>query len=79
MKSFHQIQEAAYVGNLGFSEMVAFYKKANKDEEKQMDVAVKKNDYSLFKQLIKKVLGVTLKWKRSNYFWKLVKLSSILN
>ena len=38
-----------------------FYKKANKDEEKQMDVAVKKNDHKLFKKLIAKVLGVTLK------------------
>ena len=40
MKTFSQVQEAAYVGNLGFSEMVAFYKKASKDEEKQMDAAV---------------------------------------
>lgn len=61
MKTFIQIQEAAYVGNLGFSEMVAFYKKASKDEEKQMDAAVKKNDYNLFKKLVKAVLGVTLK------------------
>jgi len=61
MKTFKQIDEAAYVGNIGFQEMVQFYQKATKSEEKEMDKAVKNNDFKMFKDLILKVIGVKLK------------------
>ncbi len=61
MKSFKFLNEAAYKGNIGFEEMVKFYSKANKSQEKQMDAAVKDNDFDAFKSLIQMVIGVTLK------------------
>ena len=61
MKSFKFLSEAAYKGNIGFEEMVRFYRKANKAQEKNMDKAVKDNDFNLFKSLILQVIGVTLK------------------
>ncbi len=61
MKTFKYILEAAYVGNIGFAEMVDFYRKANKAQEKEMDKAVKNNNFDDFKALIQTVLGVKLK------------------
>jgi len=61
MKSFKYIIEAAYVGNIGFYEMMEFLKKANKKQEKEMDRAVENNDLAAFKGLIHSVLGVKLK------------------
>lgn len=61
MRSFKEINEAAYTGNIGFEEMVKFYKKATPAQEKEMDTAVRKNDLKKFKELIKTVLGVALK------------------
>jgi len=61
MRSFREINEAAYVGNMGFAEMVAFYQKASPADQVKMDAAVKKDDFKLFKKLIQKVLGVALK------------------
>jgi len=61
MKSFKFLIEAAYAGNIGFAEMVAFYQKANAKQEKEMDKAVKNNDWESFKKLIKLVLGTSLK------------------
>ena len=61
MKSFKFLLEASYKGNIGFEEMVRFYRKADKAQEKEMDAAVKKNDFVAFKTLIQLVLGVTLK------------------
>jgi len=61
MKSFKFLYEAAYAGNIGFEEMVKFYSKANKKQEKEMDAAVKNNDFEAFKSLIQSVIGVKLK------------------
>lgn len=61
MKSLKFLIEAAYKGNIGFEEMVKFYSKANKKQEKEMDVAVKNNDFDTFKSLIQIVIGVKLK------------------
>jgi len=61
MKSFKFILEAAYKGNIGFEEMVKFYSKANKAQEKEMDLAVRNNDFDAFKSLIQMVIGVKLK------------------
>lgn len=61
MKSFKQIYEAAYAANIGFEEMVKFYKKASKSEEAEMEKILRKSDFDAFKKLIAKVLGVKLK------------------
>lgn len=61
MKSLKFLIEAAYVGNIGFEEMVKFYQKATPAQEKEMDKAVKNNNYPKFKALIKLVLGTELK------------------
>ena len=58
---YQEIKEASYPGNVGFEEMVRFFQKANDQEEQEMEKILKKNDWSAFKRLIKKVLGVTLK------------------
>ena len=65
MKSFKDIingniNEASYIGNLGFSEMVIFYQKATDKQIKDMEKAAKENDENKFKSLIKKVLGFNL-------------------
>lgn len=56
-----QIQEASYVNNLGFEEMMLFFKKANAADQKKMEDAVENENWEMFKYLIKKVLKVTLK------------------
>ena len=61
MKSFTQIiNEVAFGGNVGFSEMVDFYQKANPQEIKQMEKVIKSDDWSAFRKLIKRVLNVNL-------------------
>ena len=55
------IKEAVSAFNIGFEEMVKFYNEANPKEIKQMEKIVKKSDWSKFKALIKKVLGIELK------------------
>lgn len=54
------LPEAAYPGNLGFEELVNFYDVATDSERKQLDKAIKKNNWYEFKLLIQKVLNVTL-------------------
>jgi len=53
--------EASYASNIGFQEMVKFYQKAKPEEEQEMETILTKNDWSAFKRLIKKVLGIELK------------------
>jgi len=55
------IDEAAYPGNIGFEEMVKFYKLASKADLKLMGKAIDKNDWTTFKRLIDKVVGTKLK------------------
>lgn len=61
MKRFKKLHEAAYAGNIGFHEMVMFHRKASKSEEAEMDKIIENEDWAAFKQLIKKVLGISLK------------------
>jgi len=56
-----EIKEAVSAFNIGFEEMVKFYNQASPKEIKQMEKIVKDNNWSKFKALIKKVLGVELK------------------
>lgn len=55
------LDEAAYPGNLGFEEMVKFYKLASKEELKLMEKAIEKGDWDKFKELIQKVINVKLR------------------
>ena len=55
------LNEAAYPGNMGFEEMVKFYRKASDKEIDQMEEVIRKGDWTEFKALVHKVLGVTLK------------------
>jgi hypothetical protein len=54
-------KDEAYPGNMGVMELVEFYKKANPDDVSLMDKIIAKASWGEFKQLIKKVLGVSLK------------------
>jgi enolase len=56
-----QIDEATYEGNIGFEEMVDFYKKSTESEYNSMEDAISRNDWVAFKKLIKRVVGVNLK------------------
>ena len=55
------LDEAAYPGNIGFAEMVSFYKTASKSEVAEMEKIIKKGDWNKFKELITKVTGEKLK------------------
>lgn len=55
------LNEMSYEGNLGFEEMVSFYKKASRAQQSQMETALENNDWNLFKKLVKDVIGVNLK------------------
>lgn len=55
------INEVAYMGNIGFQEMVEFYKEASNAEVKEMEKILKQGDWPAFTRLIKRVLGVSLK------------------
>jgi len=54
------INEDNYEGNLGFEEMVKFYRMATSDEIEEMEMAVKEADWEEFKQIIYKVTNVKL-------------------
>ena len=55
------LDEAAYPGNIGFEELVQYYKVASKSEIAEMEKIVKKGDWNKFKELISKVTGKDLK------------------
>jgi enolase len=55
------LDEAAYPGNIGFEEMVEFYKVASKSEIAEMEKVIKKGDWNKFKELVTKVTGKDLK------------------
>lgn len=57
---FNNINEAAYKGNMGFEEMMKFYRVASKEDKEKMEKIVKDNNWSAYKRLIKRVLGVQL-------------------
>jgi hypothetical protein len=61
IKKEENIKEASYSGNIGFQEMVEFYKKASPMDIKQMEKFIKNNSWIGIKKLFKKILGVNLK------------------
>lgn len=62
-ESLDIINEAPYSGNMGFEEMVKFYRVAKPADEKEMELIIHKNDWEGFRKLIKRVLGIELKDK----------------
>lgn len=55
------ITEASYKGNIGAMEMIQLYQKATKKEIEELEKVIKKEDWEAYKDIVKKVLGVTLK------------------
>jgi len=55
------LKEASYAGNLGFEELVRFYGEATKSQISQLEQILDAEDWEGFKNIIKKVLGVSLK------------------
>lgn len=55
------VNEAAYRNNIGFAEMVKFYKKADKKDISKMEKIIKNNNWEAFKELIRKTLNIELK------------------
>lgn len=55
------IKEASYSGNIGFQEMVEFYKKASPMDIKYIEKLIKDNNWNGVKRLFKKILGINLK------------------
>lgn len=56
-----QLDESSYPGNIGFEEMVKFYQMAKPNQIKEMEKAIKSENWEAFKNLIRKVVGVMLK------------------
>ena len=54
------LNEFAYKGNIGFTELVEFYRKASPKQIKEMETVVGKGDWDSFKALVERVLGVKL-------------------
>jgi len=57
------IEEASYAGNIGFEEMVMFYRKAKDDDIKKMEIMIRKKSWIGVKKLFKKILDIELKEK----------------
>ena len=55
-----ELTEAAYPGNIGFEEMVKFYKIANKKQLEEMIKIIDKSDWLKFKTLIEDVISEKL-------------------
>jgi hypothetical protein len=55
------MNEAAFRGNIGFEEMVKFYREANDQQKKEMDKIVQSGNWDKYVLLIHKVTGVKLK------------------
>jgi len=61
MRLKHYIDEASYIGNIGFEEMVKFHQLATTADLKVMQKIVERDDWVAFKKLIQKVTNVRLK------------------
>ena len=57
----YNLDEAAYDGNIGFSELTLFYQKANRSDISKMEKTIKDEDWDGFKRLIYNILNITLK------------------
>ena len=55
------LNDAAYLGNIGFEELISFYKKADETQIKKMEKIIKDGDWNKFRNMIYNVLGVKLK------------------
>ena len=55
------VGEAAYPGNIGFDELVKFYKVASTPQQEEMKKVLKKGDWLAFKDLVGKVVNVKLR------------------
>lgn len=55
------IDEAAYMGNIGFQEMVELYQKATPKQLKRLEKAIKDNNWNEYKKMVDDILGVKLK------------------
>lgn len=53
-------KDESYPGNVGVMEMVKFYEKASSQESDEMNKIVGQGNWSAFKQLIQRVLGIEL-------------------
>lgn len=60
MLSFQEFSEAAYVGNIGFQELVKFHSKATPAQKKELQSHIQKKKHKEFRDLIKHVTGVEL-------------------
>jgi len=58
-----ELNEATYPGNIGFEEMVQFWRKAEKEDLKKMNKLLSKTkpNFNDFKELIRDVVGTELK------------------
>lgn len=61
MQSFKILFEAVYENNLGFVEMMNFFKNASEKEIDQMKKVVDEENWVEYKKLIYKVLKIKLK------------------
>ena len=55
------IDEASYIGNIGFEEMVQFHKVATNTDLKEIEKIVEREDWRAFKKLIQRAIKVRLK------------------
>ena len=60
MLSFQEFSEAAYVGNVGFQELVKFHSKATPAQKKQLQSHIQNKKHREFRDLIQSVTGVQL-------------------
>ena len=60
MLSFQEFSEAAYVGNVGISELVKFHSKATPQQKKQLQSHIQNKRHKEFRDLIHSVTGVRL-------------------
>ena len=55
------MNEASYDGNIGFEELAKFWKISTPTQKKKMNEALEKEDWEMFKELIRIVVGTKLK------------------
>lgn len=60
LRSRNCILEAVYQGNMGFEEMLTFYRKASDEDIRRMEKLLSKNKFALAWNLLKKVTGIKL-------------------
>jgi hypothetical protein len=60
MRAYEFITEASYPGNIGFVEVMNFYKKASEVEKTIFNVFMKNQDYKKAWKLVQQVVGIRL-------------------